>query len=130
VLLQAIAQVDDTDWEASGLVLHPLDWRRIQALKDGEGRYMGNGPFGPEQIERLWNLPVALSKAMTVDKFLVGDFTRAQIFDREDAHVDISTEDSDNFVRNLVTIRAEERLALVIKNAGAFVKGDFSDAGA
>ena len=65
---------------------------------------------------------------MTIDKFLVGAFKLgAQIFDREDANVEISTEDSDNFRKNLVTIRAEERLALAVYRPESFIKGDFSD---
>jgi HK97 family phage major capsid protein len=72
---------------------------------------------------------VVETPAMTADKFLVGAFKLgAQIFDREDANVEISTEDSDNFRKNLVTIRAEERLALAVYRPEAFIKGDFSDA--
>jgi HK97 family phage major capsid protein len=129
VLLQAIAQVDDTDLLCDGLVLNPLDWRMIQSLKDDQGRYLGSGPFSAEQVERLWNMPVATTKAMTQGHFLAGAFQQgAQIFDRQEATVEISTEDSDNFRKNLVTIRAEERLAFVIKHPDAFVKGDFTSA--
>ncbi|MDP2010634.1 MAG: phage major capsid protein [Phenylobacterium sp.] len=129
VLLQAIAQVDDTDWEADGIVLHPLDWRRIQGLKDGEGRYLSGGPFSAEHVARLWALPIATSKAMTQGTFMAGAFSQgAQIFDRQEATVEISTEDSDNFRKNLVTVRAEERLAFVIKHPEAFVKGTFATA--
>jgi HK97 family phage major capsid protein len=65
--------------------------------------------------------------AMTTGKFLTGAFSMgAQIFDRQDARVEISTEDGNNFVKNLVTILCEERLALAVYNTLAFVKGDFA----
>jgi HK97 family phage major capsid protein len=129
VLLLAIAQVEDADYDADGIVLNPLDWRDIQSTKDDEGNYVGGGPFTAEDVARLWAMPVATSKAMTAGNFLVGSFQQgAQIFDRQEATVEISTEDSDNFRKNLVTLRGEERLAFVIKHAGAFVKGDFATA--
>lgn len=128
VLLQAIGQLEAANYEADGVVLNPLDWRTIQSTKDPEGRYLGSGPFG-DLAQKLWQLPVVTTQAMTQDKFLVGAYREgAQIFDREDATVEVSTEDSDNFRRNLVTLRGEERLAFVVKHADAFVKGDFSDA--
>lgn len=128
VLLQAIAQVEAAKYEADGIVLNPLDWRTIQSMKDTTGRYLGGGPFG-DLVQKLWQMPIVTTTAMTQDKFLVGACREgAQIFDRQDAIVEISTEDSDNFRKNLVTLRGEERMAFVIKHADAFVKGDFSDA--
>ena len=118
--------MDDTDWDADGIVLNPLDWRAIQGIKDSEGRYLSS-PFS-ELLERLWQMPIATSKAMDTGDFLVGSFQRgAQIFDRMDTEVLISTEDRDNFIRNMVTVRAEERLAFIIKHPGAFVFGNFAD---
>lgn len=129
ILLQAIAQVDDLDerYAADGIVINPLDWRRMQSLKDTVGRYLGNGPFG-DLVQRLWQLPLIPSKAMAVRKFLVGSFQAGgHIFDREDATVELSREDSDNWRKNLVTILGEKRMAFVIKR-NLFVKGDFDDA--
>jgi HK97 family phage major capsid protein len=128
VILQAIAQVDNTDFDADGIVINPLDWRRMQSLKDTADRYLGNGPFGP-LVQRLWQLPIVTSKAMTARKFLVGAFQiGAQIFDREDANVEISTEDGDNFRYNRATVLGEKRLAFVVKRPDVFVKGDFDAA--
>ncbi|NNC10134.1 phage major capsid protein, partial [Corallococcus exiguus] len=77
----------------------------------------------------LWGLPVIDTTAVEEGEFLVGNFQMAaMLWDREDAVVDISTEDRDNFVKNMVTIRAEERLALEVSRPEALIYGDFDDA--
>src|SRR3546814_6282577 len=78
---------------------------------------------------RLWGRPVVETQAMTAGNFLTGAFRlSAQIFDRQDARVEVSTEDSDNFRKNLVTILAEERLALAVYRPEAFIRGGFAAA--
>jgi HK97 family phage major capsid protein len=128
IILLAIAQVQAADYDPDFIALNPLDVADYLSTKDDVGNYLGAGPFAA-QAEILWRLPVVATKAMTVDNFLVGPGKRgAQIFDRQDATVELSTEDSDNFRKNLVTIRGEERLAFVIKHEAAFVKGTFTTA--
>jgi len=127
VIRIAMLQASLAEFPPNGVVLHPTDWAGIETTKDTAGAYIIGNPQDSAQ-PRLWGLPVVATQAMTVDKFLVGAFgMAAQIFDREDARVEISTEDSDNFRKNLVTILAEERLALAVYRPEAFVKGDFSD---
>lgn len=127
VIRAAMLQAALANIPPSGIVLNPTDWFGIETTKDTAGAYIIGNPADGTQ-PRLWGLPVVETPAMTVDKFLVGAFQAgAQIFDRMDATVEISTEDSDNFRKNLVTILAEERLALAVYNTLAFVKGDFSD---
>ncbi|WP_107341486.1 phage major capsid protein [Agrobacterium pusense] len=117
-------QVALAEYPPNGVVLNPIDWAYIEMLKDGEGRYLIGNPQGTLSPS-LWGLPVVATQAMGVDKFLVGAFDlAAQIFDRQDATVEVSTEDQDNFVKNKVTIRAEERLALAIYREEALVYGD------
>jgi len=45
------------------------------------------------------------------------------VFDREQASVEASFEDSVNFQKNMVTIRCEERLALAKFRTEAFIYG-------
>lgn len=119
-----ILQVALAEYPANGIVMNPIDMAAIEMLKDGEGRYIIGNPQGTID-KRLWGLPVVETQAMAVDKALVGAFNLgAQIFDRQDATVEVSTEDGDNFTKNKVTIRAEERLALAIYRPQAFVYGD------
>jgi HK97 family phage major capsid protein len=128
VLRAAMLQASLANIPPTGIVLNPTDWFKIETTKDTAGAYIiGNPQDGTNR--RLWGLPVVETPAMTVDKFLVGAFKYgAQIFDREDARVEVSTEDSDNFRKNLVTILAEERLALAVYRPEAFIYGDFDTA--
>lgn len=127
VIRVAMLQASLAEFPPNGVVLHPTDWAGIELTKDTAGAYIIGNPQDSAQ-PRLWGLPVVATQAMTLDKFLVGAFgMAAQIFDRQDANVAISTEDASNFRQNLVTILAEERLALAVYRPEAFVRGDFSD---
>jgi len=127
VIRIAMLQASLAEFPANGIVIHPTDWAGIETTKDTAGAYIIGNPQDSAQ-PRLWGLPVVATQAMTLDKFLVGSFGMgAQIFDRADASVQISTEDDTNFRKNLVTILCEERLALAVYRPEAFVKGDFSD---
>jgi HK97 family phage major capsid protein len=126
VIRAAILQATLANLPATGIVLHPQDWFTIETAKDSQARYLVGDPQNRVQ-PRLWGLPVVETLAMTAGNLLVGSFGMgAQIFDRMDARVEISTEDGTNFVKNLVTILCEERLALAIYNTGCFVKGAFA----
>ncbi len=64
---------------------------------------------------------------MATDHFMVGAFNiAAQVFDRQQAVVEVSTENDKDFISNLVTIRAEERLALAVFRPESFVHGTFT----
>lgn len=124
VLRLMILQVALSEFPPNGIVMNPIDMAAIEMSKDTAGGYLIGDPQGTIQ-KRLWGLPVVETQAITVDKALVGAFDlAAQIFDRQDATVEVSTEDQDNFVKNKVTIRAEERLALAIYRPAALVYGD------
>lgn len=113
------------EYPATGTVMHPTDWARIETAKDGMGRYLIGNPQGTIS-PTLWGLPVVATQAMSVDKFLVGAFRLgAQIFDRWRARVEIATENEDDFVKNRVTMLCEERLALAVYRPEAFIFGDF-----
>lgn len=112
------------EYPATGIVLHPSDWAWIETLKDTTGRYIIGNPQGTIN-PTLWGLPVVATQAMTVDKVLVGAFKLgAQVFDRWDARVETGFV-NDDFTKNLVTILAEERLALAVYRPEAFTYGDF-----
>lgn len=122
VLRLMLLQAELAEFPATGIVLHPSDWAAIELKKTTEGQYLFANPQAMA-TPMLWGRPVVATQAMTVDTALVGAFKMgAQLFDREDANVVISTENQDDFVKNMVTIRCEERLALAVYRPEAFIK--------
>ena len=120
----ALLQVVLAEFPSNGFVLNPTDWAKIELTKDNEGRYIvGNAmsPIGPN----LWGVPVVQTQAMAAGTFLTGAFNLgAQIFDRMAVEVLLSSENEDDFIKNMITIRVEERLALAVYRPESFVTGD------
>lgn len=118
-----ILQVELADYAPDGMVIHPTAWAGIELTKDAAGGYIFANPQGI-QGPVLWGRPVVSTKRIGVGNALVGNFKLAgQIFDRMDTEVRISDQDRDNFIKNMLTVRAEKRLALVVRRPGALVKG-------
>ena len=124
----AMLQAELAEYPATGIVMHPTDWARVELTKDSTGRYIIGNPQGVIGAT-LWNRPVVATQAIEEDKFLTGAFRLgAQVFDRWQARVEVATENEDDFVKNLVTILAEERLALAVYRPEAFIYGDLGNA--
>jgi len=124
----AILQVVLAEYPATAFVLNPIDWAKIELTKDLGGNYIIGNPQG-SLTPTLWNLPVVSTQAMAAGEFLTGAFSfAAQIFDRLDIEVLLSSENVDDFEKNMFTIRAEERLAFAVYRPESFVTGDVEGA--
>ncbi len=125
----AILQAQMARLPSTGIVLHHMDWAGIELTKDANGGSILANPLalaGPT----LWGLPVVATEVPEFEgEFLVGAFNSgAQFFVREDANVVIATTNADDFEKNMITIRCEERGALALKRPEAFVTGPFGQA--
>ena len=105
---------------ANFIVVNPTDYEIMQTRADANGHYYAGGPFGPGGVPTLWGLPVVESENIAVGEALVGDGLMAAIFDRHDARIYTTDSHADFFVRNLIVMLAEERLALAIFRPQAF----------
>lgn len=122
-ILKGCLQVSLSFFEADGVVLHPVDWYAILMLKDTQGRYIYGDPSS-NQSPRLWGRNVVPTVSQTQGQMTIGAFAMAcQIWDNDDANVRISEQHADFFVRNMVAILAEERLAFTVFRPTALVYG-------
>jgi HK97 family phage major capsid protein len=109
----------------SAVVLNPADAERIDLTKDGNDRYYFGGPQAITN-RTLWGVPVVESEAQAAGTGLLGDFSKAVIWDREETTVTMTDSHEDFFVRNLVAVLAEERVAFGVTRPSAFVELDLT----
>jgi HK97 family phage major capsid protein len=117
----AAEKVESADFFPTAVILHPEDWRKIELEKVTGGAYLlgdGNamGFVGRGMTRQIWGLPVITSVSMQKGKFIVADFMAAAThFLRQDAVIDFGFV-NDQFSKNMLTIRAEMRAALLVTN--------------
>lgn len=126
---RAIQQIRaDKELNPTFILMHPDDWWSIRLTKDSYGRYILGDPMGPVTVPMIFGLQVIATTNLTTGTFLVGCglAAAAEIRDRMGMSIEISTQHSDYFTKNMVAVRAEKRLALVVKRPNAFVTGSFA----
>jgi len=128
VLRTAINQVRVNLFEPNYIVMHPTDVTGMELSKGTDGHYI-MPPFASQDGTNVAGIRVVANTGVTIDKFLVGDFSKSGVRFKEGLTINVGYE-NDDFTKNLVTILAEARLVQRVKSNhyGAFVYGDFSDA--
>lgn len=123
VVRRAATLLRMANFTPSVVFLNPLDYDALIGEKDKQGRYMLANPTA-ENTQNLWGLRPILSSQITSGQFIVADAAQgATIYDRMSTEVAMFEQDADNVTSNLITIRAEKRLAFAIENTAAFVGG-------
>jgi hypothetical protein len=131
VLLVAISQLTQGNYQASGIVLNPIDSAKIELIKNTTEDYTGQvkAVRGQDGVLRITGIPVVETTAMTAGQFLVGDLRMAcewLLF--TPLTMSISDSHGTIFLNNQVCINFEEEPVFPIYNPLMFVKGTFATA--
>ena len=121
-ILQAAMDVQQqSGFAADAIALNPADWFKLRTLKLTTNEYFGGGPFGAQNVPNLWGIPVCVTTAIAANKFVIGAFkTCGSVVSKGGISVEATNSNEDDFVKNLMTIRAEERLALAVRRPAGF----------
>ena len=128
-IFQMLNTIRTTAWlEPNAIIVNPAQWYTIRTRKDSYGQYYAGGPFtgaygngGYSNVDAIWGVKVVITPAVPAGKILVGAFdTAAQIFRKQGVTIEMTNSNVDDFQNGLVTVRADERLALAIYRPGAF----------
>lgn len=135
-LLKAKMAVNaNTGYDADAIIINPADLQALLLTKDGAngtGQYMmggpayapyGNGAYGA--YLPIWGMKVVATSAIASGTALVGAFKScASIITKagEGLRVEVANQNEDDFVKNMVTVRIEERLLEAVRLPGGFAK--------
>lgn len=125
LIIAGVDQATIAEYTPDNVLLYSADYHGILVLKGSDGHYLFPQTVFSAMMPYVAGVPMLKNTVTELSgNFLLGDFRKgAQLFDRESMNISFSYEDSDNFRRNKVTVRAEERLALAVYFPQAFVKG-------
>jgi HK97 family phage major capsid protein len=124
-LRNAKAALEQQGYAATALVLNPVTLASLELLKLADGSFLIGQPRGGSP-PNLWGVPIVSSPGMDEQDWLMGDVgMSATIYDRRQVRVIIATQNEDDFIKNLITILCEERLALAVTTPTALLRGHY-----
>ena len=113
---------------ANYIFMHPSDVTnlKMQKVSSTDKRYIERLAMIGGNLS-LDGIPIIPTTLVTIDKYLIGDFTKSFVLTKQGVTIEIGL-NADNFVKNFKTVRAEWRGVTFVKNndRSAFVTGDFS----
>jgi len=121
----------ENSFMADTVYMNPKDYTLMKLLKDGEDNYIKQGSVDPRIFQdmngRLWidGMILVLPNPNVVENTLyIFDSMKATIYQRRKAVIEFSYENKDNFEHECVTVKAYERLNMLVRNtqANAFMK--------
>lgn len=123
-IFRAMTKVEvNSGFPADGLIIHPTDYQTFRLQKDANKQYFGGGFFqgqygigGVPEKPPLWGLSTVVTPAIAQGTVAVGAFRSvATLYRKGGVRVESATQHASDFTSNLVTIRAEERVALALR---------------
>lgn len=124
IVRRGITDVLTDGYNPNALWIHPIDWETIELAKGSDGQYVWaiiRDVLGP----RIWGLRVVQGtgtriRGGTTTNMAVGDWQNgATLYDRQQSSISIGWI-NEQFIENMRTIRAEERVAWALEAAKAF----------
>jgi HK97 family phage major capsid protein len=124
-LANAIAQLKAAKFRPSVILINPVDEMELLINKES-----GAGYSHPSLITgapmSVAGVTIVATDIVPVNSFFVADMAKAaELLFEDNVMVEFAYEDGDNFTKNLVTVRAEESIALPIYFGAGMRKGTF-----
>lgn len=116
---ECLAAMWAAGYVGSVVIMNPFDWSDFETERAaGDGQYVAGGWANPA-APTVWNTPVARAAGLAQGSALVVDTRFVTMLDRQQVTTAVSSEDRDNFIKNLLTLLSEMRGGLAVYNTAA-----------
>ena len=105
-------------YSANWALLNPIDACLMQLEKDANGNYLLPSYITSDGVQ-VGAVRVIANNLVPANEMYIGDFTKGTVFSRKGMTVEFGFENNDNFEREIVTVKAYERLNLRVRNVDA-----------
>lgn len=116
------AQISDfgqnNKFMANTVLLNPVDATQMQLLKNADGNYMVPNWITSDGVN-IGAMRVIANQLVPVNEAYIFDSSKGTIFQRRGATVELAFENRENFEKELVTVKAYERLNFRVRNVDA-----------
>ena len=132
-IFEAITEIQkDAFMNPDAIIMHPSDWYQVVTEVNAvttsgalNPLFVGAGNFNDAVRPSIWGVPVVVSTETTAGDCIVGTFGGGQaihIVARQGMEVAMSDSHDENFVKDIVVMKATVRMGLPIYRATAFAK--------
>lgn len=131
IFAKMMAVQQQSGFAADAIIMNPAVWQTLRLGKlSATNAYIGGGYFADGQGKQIWGVPVYLSTFVDAPvsgsakgDIWVGSFKACgSVVSKGGVSVEATNSDQDDFIKNKMTIRAEERLALAVRRPAGFCK--------
>jgi hypothetical protein len=116
------AQISDfgqnNKFMANTVLLNPVDATQMQLLKNADGNYMVPNWITSDGVN-IGSMRVIANQLVPVNEAYIFDSSKGTIYQRRGATVEMAFENRENFEKELVTVKAYERLNFRVRNVDA-----------
>ena len=128
---EAITEIQkDSFLQPDAIIMHPSDWYQVVTEVNAvttsgslNPLFVGAGQFGNGVVQSLWGLPVIADTTRPAGTAVVGVFGGGQaihLVARQGMEVSMSDSHDENFVKDIMVMKAKVRVGLPIYRATAF----------
>ena len=132
-IFEAITEIQkDAFMNPDAIIMHPSDWYQVVTEVNAvttsgalNPLFVGAGNFNDAVRPSIWGVPVVVSTETTAGDCIVGTFGGGQAIHsvaRQGMEVAMSDSHDENFVKDIVVMKATVRMGLPIYRATAFAK--------